>query len=167
MQYFSDQLTRQQTTISNLAWQIIILNLKSSDNGEAVFDAADSTGFSRINSESGFFLVSLKNVEPYLDGYRVTVKVGNPLSADYSNLKFDVSWGKKYESKDAANDPKAFQNWQASLHTKEISMPDKLLSGSWNMIQLVLSPAKSDELGYISIKLSTKTASLRTPLEKP
>ena len=46
VQYFSDQLTRQQTTISNLAWQIIILNLKSSDNGEAVFDAADSTGFS-------------------------------------------------------------------------------------------------------------------------
>jgi hypothetical protein len=164
IQYFSDRLAAQQTAISNVTWQVILLNLKSQDN-EAVFDAANSTGFSRINTDSGFFLVALKNVEPYLDGYRISLDVGNPLSATYKNLKFNVSWGKKYDSKESANDPNAYQKWLSALHTKEISVVDDLAAGTWNKVQLVLSPAKSDELGYISIKLTTDTASLRRPLQ--
>ena len=164
VQYFSDQLAKQQTSISNLAWQVILLNPKS-DNSEAVFDAANSTGFSRINTDSGFFLVSLENVEPYLEGFRINLEVGNPLLATYKNLKFQVSWGKKFDSKEAANDPNAYQKWLSGLHSKKISIPDDLAAGAWNKVQLVLSPAKSDELGYIAVKLSTDTASLRRPLQ--
>ena len=164
IQYFSDRLAAHQAAISNVTWQVVLLNLKSQDN-EAVFDAANSTGFSRINTDSGFFLVALKNVEPYLDGYRISLDVGNPLSATYKNLKFNVSWGKKYDSKESANDPNAYQKWVSTLHTKEISVVDDLAAGAWNKVQLVLSPAKSDELGYISIKLTTDTASLRRPLQ--
>jgi hypothetical protein len=166
VQYFADQLAKQQFSISNLAWQTFMLNLKS-DNTEAVFDAADSTGFSRLYSSSGFFLVSLKNVEQYLDGYKATFDVGNPLSATYENLKYQVTWGKKFDAKSVATNTNAFSDWETSLHSKEISSADKLLPGSWNKISLILSPAKSDELSYIKLKIETSTASLRTPTVNP
>jgi uncharacterized coiled-coil protein SlyX len=160
--YFASQITRQQASISNLSVQVFYLNLKS-DNTEGIFDAANSTGFSRINTHSGFFLVALKDVEPYLDGYKVNLDVGNPLAATYKNLKFQVSWGKKFDINQFTNDANAYQTWSTNLHSKEISVPDDLSAGTWNKVQLVLSPAKSDELSYISIKLSTDTASLKQP----
>jgi hypothetical protein len=162
--YFADRLDRHQSAISNLLNQVFFINLKS-DNTEAVFDAANSTGFSRVNTDSGFFLVSLKNAEPYLDGYKITLDVGNPLSADYQNAKYQVAWGKKFDVNDYTNNSNSYQAWVASLHSKEISSSDNLMAGTWNKVQLVLSPAKSDELGYISIKFSTTTAMLRQPFK--
>lgn len=164
--YLGNELARHQTSISNLAWEVVMLNFKTSDtSSEATFDASDATGFQRINTSSGFFLVSFKNAEPYLDGYKVTLEIGNPLSATYDGLKFNLTWGKKYNAKDYDNAGDGYSKWQAGLKKKEVSILEKLMPGSWNRVSLVMSPAKSDELSYIKVKLSSDTLSLRKASE--
>jgi len=163
--YLNTELPRQQNATSNLAWQFLLLKLKSTDNSEALFDASESSGFSRVDSTSGFFLVSLKNVEPYLDGYKLTLNVGNPLSATYESLKFNVIWGKKLNSADSLTDANAYSKWEKTLRNKEVTIADKLQPGAWNKVTLVLSPAKSDELGHIKIRLNAGQVSLRKPTE--
>jgi len=130
-----------------------------------VFDGADTSGFQRLTTDSGFFLIAINNVEPYLDGYKVTFSIGNPFSATYKNLKINVTWGKRLLDALAGKekDPDAFMNWQHNLHQKELSIPDELLPASWNRVKLVLTPAKSDDLGYISLTLNAGAVILRTP----
>ena len=160
--YFDGQLARHQASISNLAVQYFWLSLNQSDNSEIVLNANEQSGFVRINSTSGFFLISVKDVQPYLDGYKLMLNVGNPLSATYKNLKLNVAWGKKFDPNNL-NQTNSYQTWTNQLQHKELSMPEDLLPGSWNKIALILSPAKADELSYISLKMDTETVSLRTP----
>jgi hypothetical protein len=116
-------------------------------------------------------LVSFKDAQPYLEGYRVTVELGNPLAADYDNAEIHVAWGGSEPS--AYNEVltnanalqkfnNAYQTWKNSLHSNDIPIPGRLFAGKWNKIQLVLSPAKPSDLGYVRIKLDTPSVSLKT-----
>ena len=48
-----------------------------------------STGYAKADSNTGFFLVSCKKVEPYLNGHRVALAIGNPMGIRFN--RFDVS----------------------------------------------------------------------------
>ncbi|MGB9242640.1 MAG: hypothetical protein WCC03_04750 [Candidatus Acidiferrales bacterium] len=53
--------------------------------------------YGRIDTSNGFFLVSVEETSPYLDGYRVVLNIGNPLSAEYSQFTVKAKWNKKYD----------------------------------------------------------------------
>ena len=60
----------------------------------AELSPASPKKFIRIDSLSGFsLLVSLEDVTPYLDGYRVKLEIGNPTTAVYVGYKMTVEWG--------------------------------------------------------------------------
>ena len=54
-----------------------------------------------------------------------------------------------------------FSKWQAGLQEKEISLTDSLRPGAWNPVTFVLTPAKSDQFGYLELSMTTDTVSLR------
>ncbi len=159
-----------QVLSRNISAAFVMMNHYQTVGHEAVFDGNRPGPFVRLNSDSGFFLVSFKDAQPYLEGYRVTLELGNPLAADYANCQVHVAWGR---SEPEANSEmftnvnafetytNAYRSWETSLKSNDIPIPGRLIAGRWNEVQLVLSPAKSSDLGYVRIKLDTPAVTLK------
>lgn len=107
-----------------------------------------SKGYLRLDSSTGSFLVSLRDVQPYADGYKLKLNIGNPTSATYSGFALDVKWNKSFEKFSS-------QDWDNAQHEKTFKFAEKLMPGSWNTVFLTLSPAQKEELEYIEISMTT------------
>jgi len=66
-----------------------------------------------------------------------------------------VRWGKDWQT---IKEPIA--EWKKSLQEKEFSFPDTLNPGSWNDVELIISPATAEQLGYFGLSMDTDTISL-------
>jgi len=112
-----------------------------------LFDPS-SKGYQRLDTSSGSFLVMLKDVQPYADGYKLKLHIGNTSSAEYSGFTLTAKWRKSFD-KLTSEDLSKPQN------EKTFNYTEKLLPGSWNTVSLILSPAQKEELEFIEISMST------------
>jgi hypothetical protein len=92
---------------------------------------------------------------PYLNGYKIVLKIGNPLSVSYSGFTAKIKWAKKYDYNQYAAE--SYDAWQKSVQEKEVSFTDDLERGTWNKIELIVTPATAEQLGYVNLSLSTNT----------
>ena len=113
-------------------------------------------GYCRLDSNNGTFLLSCEKVQPYLDGYQVSLLVGNPYAVSFVGFKLAVTWGPEWNSK-----TQQYPAWQANLHKKEIEFADELRAASWNRVKLILTPATPSELAYLVVTMQTDTVSMR------
>jgi hypothetical protein len=103
-------------------------------------------------------------VQPYLDGQKLQLRIGNPNLATYSGFKLKAKWGPRYPT--ATDTPARWDQWKRSVREKEIESTADLKPGVWNTVEIVLAPAKPDELGYIELSMTTNKVMLyqdRTP----
>jgi hypothetical protein len=131
-------------------------NLSALDNRAIVLDPAVLGKYGRIDGDPGTFLISLDNVEPYLDGHKVRLLVGNPSSGTYSGFSFTVRWGKREPRVDSEESAAAWQRWHDSLTSKGFSGPDQLRAGAWNRVEIIITGSQAG-FGYLEI------SSLQTP----
>lgn len=131
---------------------------------------AVTPGYESIETNSGRFLIACDNVQPYLDGQKLQLRIGNLNLATYSGFKLKAKWGPKAPKFLAQTHDKNFglrwDQWKRSLREKEIELTADLKPGAWNAVEIVLAPAKSDELGYIELSMTTDKVMLyqdRTP----
>jgi len=124
----------------------------------AIFDPSDPGGYQRIDTRGGTFLVSLQNVTPYVDGFRVTCNFGNPSSVTFNGFTLKVKWGPRFDFKVTGM---KLAEWQASLREREVSLTSSLQGGYWNRVSFVVSPAKAEEFGYLELSMKTDSVSLR------
>jgi hypothetical protein len=150
------QITAIKSQLDNVQKSVTLLEFKlnseKSKFESAILDTSSKT-YRRVDTTSGFFLVSLQDVMPYADGYRLTLHVGNPSSATYSGFSINAKWGKSLETTD-------YSEWEKSQHEKSVSYTEELLPSSWNTVYLVLAPAQREELGYIEVSLTTDVVEL-------
>jgi hypothetical protein len=135
-----DVLERENTVhsgqITNLAAKAAQLEVQSHSYASAWFDPTLPGSYRRIDTSAGTFLVSVENVTPYLDGFRVECRIGNPAYATFNGFTLKASWGPHFKEGDD------FAKWQASSHAKDITLLDRLLPGTWNKVTLVCSPQR-------------------------
>jgi hypothetical protein len=136
-------------------WQL------ESNEKNVTLDPTELWGFRRIQTNNGSFLLSLKNVEPYLDGVRVTLHIGNPSAADYKGFTLEAQWGPR-----APKDTEAWLKWYDRLTKKEFSFTDTLSAGAWNEISFVLSPVPATQFGHLQVSMTTNIVSLRQPTRR-
>ena len=126
--------------------------------------------YSFFDSDAGRLLISCESAEPFLDGHKVALRIGNPLSMTFKGFKLKIRHGGRApelpKSVDTAQITKwqeANAEWQKTLREKELSFTDTLSPAAWNRIEAVITPSKPDELAYLEITLETNTISLYTP----
>jgi hypothetical protein len=107
-------------------------------------------GYGIITTNSGHFFVSLDNVEPFLDGYRIVLRIGNPYAITFRDVRINAAWNKKFPS-----DISKYNEWAQTRRTQEFSESTELKPASWTTFRLALTETKPDQLGYLEIKLST------------
>jgi hypothetical protein len=145
-----------ETDTKSLNSDVFKLQLSSEPFKTAEFDPGGPGGYGRIDATGGYFLVVLENATPYVDGFRVTFRVGNPSSVTFDGLKVHAKWGPRADMKD----PKFnWTAWQESMREKDIDLPDTLRAGAWNRVSFVLSPAKPEQFGYVALSLDTNKVS--------
>ncbi len=119
----------------------------------ASFDPQDRPTYSPLKAPAGPMLLVLEKVEPYLDGFTVHLRVGNPTSANFSGMKGTVKWGRKYDSdKDEAHN---------KLSEKEIELSDAFPTGAWTIAKFNIAPAKADEVRRIVVTPTFSSLRLR------
>jgi len=129
------------------------LNFRFSQNRNhtVLLDPAEK-GYQRIDSEDGFFLLSTKDVAPYLDGYRLLVEVGNPTTIRYVGFKIKVRWGPTQLD---------FGDNDKTMKRRELAFPATQYPGSWTIVTIPISPATSEEAHNVVIEaIETNTVSL-------
>jgi hypothetical protein len=132
-----------------LQGQVFTLQLQTEPYKTAAFDPASPPEYHRIDTTGGTFLVSVRSVTPYLDGFRVTCNFGNPSSATFHGFKLKAKWGPRFDVVQAKK--MTYEQWQTAMREKEISLTETLQPGSWNPRSFVLSPAKAEEIDTISL----------------
>lgn len=112
----------------------------------AFIDTSSINMYRRIDSVSGYFLFIVKDITPYLNGYKIKFTIGNPSYATYKGYKLKILWGDNFLSLKEAN----------------FSFTQDLKPGSWNNAEFVLAPAKSEEVNYIVVSIETDIIQLQT-----
>jgi hypothetical protein len=93
----------------------------------------------------GPIIVSLKDIEPYANGSRVTVELGNVLGVDISSFSFVVEWGAVHESIRPGlvnyvrhgrvhEDQKEHVDYRRA---KKVESTQTLRRGAWTKVQIV------------------------------
>lgn len=90
------------------------------------------------------FFASCQNVEPYLEGHRVLLEIGNPYSFNFSNVKGRLQYGKTLV--------------EAVKQQVEISPTDMLRSGAWQSLTVIVNPSKPEDLRKLWLELKAETA---------
>ncbi|HWZ95029.1 MAG TPA: hypothetical protein VNW30_07530 [Opitutaceae bacterium] len=117
----------------------LLAKITEIDGGKPASLSATTKGFELAKTEYGSFLISLVNVEPYLDGFRVTLSIGNPLDADISDGTISINYGTS--STDAHNSV-----------SQTIEQP--IAGGHWTEVVIMVAPAKAEQLNYLGISLN-------------
>lgn len=120
-----------------------------------------SKAYGRLDTATGFFLVSCQDVQPYLDGYKVILHIGNPLGVRFVGFKITARWGPRYTGED--NDYESYAKWMGGLKARDFAFADVLEAGRWNEVELVLTQTTAQQVGYIQVSLDTNTVSLLVP----
>jgi hypothetical protein len=83
----------------------------------------------------------------------------------FQGFTLKVRWGPRYNGK--PGDTVKFDEWWSALKSKEISSPDTIEVGRWNLAQIVLPETPPDRLGVIIVEIATDVVSLLKPTNSP
>lgn len=113
-------------------------------------------GYQRIDTNTGTFLIGIKNIEQMKKGYRLALNIGNPNFANYSNFKIRIQWGKKW----SANSNVDYNQWRASLRSAEFTYRGTLERGTWNSVDVDLVPADKSNIAHIECQMEVNSIDL-------
>jgi hypothetical protein len=110
----------------------------------------DSHRYTELRPNGSYFLLfaSCRNVEPYLEGHRVTIQVGNPYAIPVTQLSGKLWFGENL-----------YQSF-ANNRNVEIPMSSGLWSGTWNTFVVNVNPSKAADLRSVMVEFTLSTVSL-------
>jgi hypothetical protein len=101
------------------------------------------TEFQFLDSTLVFFAVCT-NIEPYLEGHKVTVKVNNPYGVRFSGIEGTLGYGK--------TQTESFEK------TVDISTVESLAPGEWTTFVTTINPSKPEDLRFVELNLTSQNA---------
>ena len=128
------QSIKTDQMISDLA----INHLKDLDK-TSVSSGALATGYVALEPMTVaplFFAVD--KVEPYLDGFKITAKIGNTTTANFRGINLRVIWA-------------------SGARAESFDIPTAIQPGQWNVINFVLSKSSADDVKNFSVAINTDT----------
>jgi hypothetical protein len=118
------------------------LHTISSDYEKVAFLTPGSDGYSILRADIGTLTVNLVDVQPYANGSRITLKIGNTTSASIDGAKATVEWGSVVNGM-PEND---------STKSRVVTIAEALESGRWTNVRVVLEGAPPAALGFVRIR---------------
>ena len=99
-----------------------------------------------------------QGIQPYGDGQRITLHIGNPSSARFSNVTMKVTWGPRMPIPSEDKFTERMSAWGKATREKDINLTEAIEPSRWTRVVVTLAPAKSDEFGLLVV------SDLKTPM---
>lgn len=144
--------------LSELYWKVMFMESDINSRNTATLDPVQK-GYSVVNTNSGMLLVSVNQVDPYLDGYKITYHIGNPMFMTFNGFRLTVKYGRQFDAKKDGIDK--FESWQKSLKEISSDLTDQLSPGSWNKVELIIPSTKAEDIRYLEVAIKTDQVALR------
>lgn len=104
-----------------------------------------SNGYSTARSDFGLLTFKLEDVQAFANGTKITLKIGNPLSATLNGLSAEIQWG--------GVDPKSrLPNEELPGGSRAVKFAEPVRAGAWTMAQVVLEGASPADIGFIRVR---------------
>ena len=128
---------------------------------------AHQKSFASVQTNNGTLLVSILDIQPHLDGFKVTLQIGNPYNMTYSGLSVSMRCGSSppefqkptsddtKSNKEALNWVEQYVSWKNTLKTKSTSYADQLLPGKWSKVEFMLAPVTNADLAFMQVAIAT------------
>lgn len=149
-----EEAIRLQKFSDSMLW-----DANSAANHSYASVSSDDKGYSVARTAHGPIIVNVESVAPNLDGVKVKLRIGNPTNMTLRGAKADVKWGPAFEK------GLKFDEWSAAQREKTINLSETFLPGSYTDVEVVLLPARPEDVRTIKVRLSFNTVSLRLPQE--
>lgn len=122
---------------------------------------AAGSGMVVLQSGIGPVLLSVSGVDPFLDGYKITLSLGNPLAANMAGCKLVFLRGDIFD--DLIPETKGnFQPQEsASPYKFEHDISVDLSAGKWSKVEAQLAPLKLTELRKLTVGIFCDAATMR------
>lgn len=118
------------------------------DAGRIAYLTPGSSGYALVQTNIGDLAVTLADVKPYANGTKVTLLIGNILSATITGLKATIDWGKVDESGSPINE---------QTKSKEVKFKESIRAGAWTRVSVVLDGVSASDFGFIRVKNVSNT----------
>jgi hypothetical protein len=145
--------------IQELEQKVLALEVNSFKDFSVDLDVAHPDRYQRLSSNTGTFLVSFSNAERYLDGYKIRLSIGNITTATFSGFELTLRFGTKEPEAGVGHD---WLEWYRTVRTKTETFTRELKPGRWNVVEIIVLPARPDELGYLQVRLRTDEVMLQS-----
>ena len=137
----------------------------------------NAKGYAVLDTGRGPLLFACDGAEPYLDGHRINIRIGNPLNMRFSGFKLKFTFGSKprelpteqnTSKENLENARKKWaewmvnerEAWSASLRHIEESFFEDLPPGTWTSVKATLPQTKPEDIAYIQVAIQTDSISL-------
>jgi hypothetical protein len=148
------QLTSSKASLSVAEMRIDQLEKESVENAhpKSASFRPDSKGYSTIYTDSGLLMVSLEDIKPYANGYKATFNFGNPQAIAFDDAEIELRWG---PARPAEAKAAKYSEWLSKFQTSTQKLGKRLKAGSWNPVEVVISPATAEQIAHIEIQSVT------------
>lgn len=126
-----------QSLRSKIEGQELLQNFR-----EIAYLTPNSVEYSIIDTVIGKLTVSLLNIQPYANGSKVTLRIGNLTTAHILGLKANIDWG----TVDHQGNPN-----NSEARSREVSLGEMHSSGSWMNTDVVLDGIPPASLGFVRL----------------
>ena len=158
-----------RTDVTNMHTELNQLDLNlwfhkyTTDRSTATLDPANPGPFTAVENDTGLFFVSLKEVQQYLSGVKVTFHLGNPMNCSFTGASLEVTFGEALD-KNRVSEDGYIEAHKKRLQKKIVKITDTLEAGRWNPVTVYLAPIAPSELGTLEVKIETSSLELLRPL---
>lgn len=98
--------------------------------------------FLPIETYLGTITFNVEDIQPFANGSKVILVIGNPLNASLGKASFHVDYG----TLDGQG-----EILEGTEKSKQVTVPNDINRGSWNKVPVVLDGLEASKLGYIRI----------------
>ena len=134
----------------NTAGEVLGIRLSAQADQTAVFDPVSSQGYVTLNAGVGKLMVSVEDIEPYADGVKVRLAVGNPNAVTLNGLKGEATYGPATARIGAM----PAGEWTKKQRTITLSIPESLTPARWNKVTITLPGIAAADFGRLSLALT-------------
>jgi outer membrane murein-binding lipoprotein Lpp len=145
----------------------LLQRINALDGAPAVVSGTDKD-FEVARTDYGSFPVSVTDIQPHQNGYRVTLSIGNPLTANVIAGSISIKYGPLPPTEEKASDPKdpnadkkaeldflqAQIKWKQDLQTVSQNITQPIVGGMWTSVDVIIAPVKADDLSYMEVFLA-------------
>ena len=119
--------------------------------------STEEEGYGVAKTKFGPFTVSTRSASPYLDGFKIKLRIGNLTNANFNGAKLNVNWGPPLDDKNLKN----IEEWSKNQRQKEIDLTKGFPSGAFTDAEIVLTPAKAEDIKNFTVGIELNQLSLR------